>query len=94
MESVPTVDFLYAAAFPCGAIWWLRSEARKSEVQRVYCHGLLMNLGWFVIIPYHLFKTRGWKGLLPVLALVGAYVMSLVMAAIVYVVFLMPPTAI
>jgi hypothetical protein len=48
---------------------------------------MLMNFGWFVIIPYHLFKTRGWKGLLPMLALVGTYVLSIVMASIVYAVF-------
>ena len=88
VEPLPTVEFLYIAAFPCGAIWWFRRETQQSDLQRVYCHGVLMNVGWFVIIPYHLVKTRGWKGLLPVLALVVTYVLSLVMAAIVYFVFL------
>jgi hypothetical protein len=93
VEPLPTFEFLYLGAFPWAAVWWFRSETRKSDVQRVYCHGLLINIGWFVIIPYHLFKTRGWKGLLPVLALVGTWLTSLVMAAIVYAVFLAPPTA-
>ncbi|MFN2406655.1 MAG: hypothetical protein ABR594_11410 [Pyrinomonadaceae bacterium] len=56
-----------------------------------YCHGLLMNIGWFVIIPYHLLKTRGWKGLLPLLVLVASYIGSIVLAAIVYVVLLGGP---
>ena len=91
VEPLPTVEFLYLGAFPWGAIWWFRSETQKSDLQRVYCHGMLMNVGWFVIIPYHLLKTRGWKGLIPLLALVGTYVVSLVMAAIVYGVFLSGP---
>lgn len=91
VEPSPAVEFLYIAAFPWGAIWWFRSETRKSDLQRVYCHGMLMNVGWFVIIPYHLLKTRGWKGLLPLLALVGTYIASLVLAAIVYGVFLAEP---
>jgi hypothetical protein len=87
VEPLPTVEFLYLAAFPWGAIWWFRSETQKSDLQRVYCHGMLMNVGWFVIIPYHLLKTRGWRGLLPLLVLVSTYVGSLVMAAVVYAVF-------
>ena len=91
LEPLPTVEFLYIAAFPWAAISWFRSETQKSDLQRVYCHGMLMNFGWFFIIPYHLFKTRGWKGLLPLLALVGTYVGSLVMSSIVYAVFLGGP---
>jgi hypothetical protein len=87
VEPLPTVEFLYIAAFPWGAIWWFKSETQQSDLRRLYCHGMLMNFGWFVIIPYHLFKTRGWRGFLPMLALVGTYVLSIVMASIVYAVF-------
>jgi hypothetical protein len=88
LEPLPAIEFLYIAAFPWGAISWFKLETQKSDLQRVYCHGMLMNLGWFVILPYYLLKTRGWKGLLPLLALVGTYVLSILMAAIVYAVFL------
>ncbi len=91
VEPLPMAQFLYLAGFACGTVWWLRSETRKSAVTNVYCDGLLMNLGWFVIIPYHLLKTRGWKGLLPVLLLVASYIGSIVMAAIVYIVFMEGP---
>ena len=90
VEPLPTVEFLYIAAFPCGAIWWFRSETQKSDLQRVYCHGIVINYGWFVIIPYHLLKTRGWKGLVPVFALVVTYIAAIMLAWVVYVVFLMP----
>src|SRR6185503_631040 len=74
MEPSPAITFLYFAAFQCAAIWWLRGETRKSAVTPVYCHGVLMTVGWFVIIPYHLCKTRGVRGLWSVLLLVGSYV--------------------
>ena len=86
-EPSPIVEFLYLAGFLCAAIWWLRSETRRSAVTPVYCHGLLMNVGWFVIFPYHLLKTRGAKGLLPLALLFGSFVLSQIAAAAVYIAF-------
>jgi len=84
VELSADVQFLYAAAFSCGAIWWLRSDACRSAITPLYCHGVLMGLGWFVIIPYHLLTTRGAKGFLPLLLLAGSFVLAQVAAAIVY----------
>jgi len=84
-ELSAEVRFLYEAAFLCGAIWWLRSDKRRSAITPIYCQGLLVGLGWFVIIPYHLLKTRGAKGLLPLLLLAGSLVSGLIAAVIVYV---------
>ena len=83
-ELSPVVELLYAAAFPCGAIWWLRSDTRYSAVKPIYCQGMLMGAGWFVIIPYHLLKTRGAKGLLPLLLLAGSFVSAPIAAMLVY----------
>lgn len=84
MERLPTVDFLYYGAFPCGVVWWLRAEKRKSAVSALYCEGLLVYYAWAVIIPYQLLKTRGVKGLLPLLALFASYFGAIILAAIVY----------
>lgn len=84
IEPSASVEFLYAAAFPCAAIWWLRSDAHKSAITPMYCHGVLMGLGWFAMIPYHLLKTRGLKGLLPLLLLVGGFFAAPILAAVVY----------
>jgi hypothetical protein len=92
-EPSALVEFLYIAGFLCAAIWWLRSETRRSAVTPVYCHGLLMNVGWFVMLPYHLLKTRGAKGLLPLLLLIGSYVLSQIAAAVVYIALIGGPTA-
>ena len=43
-----------------------------------------MGFGWFVTIPYHLLKTRGVSGLLPLLLLIGSFVLAQLSAAVVY----------
>ena len=86
VEPLPTFEFLYQAAFLCGVVWWLRAEAKSSAVKPIYCQGLLVSIGWLIIIPYHLLKTRGVKGLIPLFALIGALVVSQVIASVVYVV--------
>ena len=88
MEPLPTVEFLYSGVFICGVIWWLQAEPARSAVNPIYCSGLLVGTGWFFIIPYHLLKTRGWKGLIPLFALIGSFLAAHVLALIVYVVFL------
>ena len=93
IEPSASTEFLYVAGFPCAAIWWLRGDTSKSAATPVYCHGLLMTVGWFVIIPYHLFKTRGVRGLLPLLLLIGSYVLSQLAAAVVYIALIGGPTA-
>lgn len=84
VEPSPTVEFLYAAAFPCAVVWWLKSEARGSAVVPVYCPGLLLGLGWLFVIPYHLLQTRGVRGLLPLLALIASFLVAQLLAVIVY----------
>ena len=88
IEPLPTFEFLYTAAFVCGVVWWLNAEVKRSAVKPIYCAGLLVGIGWFVIIPYHLFKTRGLRGALPLLALIGSFVAAHLLAIVVYFLFL------
>ena len=92
MERLPTVEALYIAALPCGIVWWFRSERRKSAVTNVYCEGVIIYYAFVFTVPYHLLKTRGLKGLLPLLALVGSYVGSQVLATFLYFAFVVDPT--
>lgn len=84
IEPLPAFEFLYTAAFLCGVVWWLRDEAKNSAVKRVYCEGLLVSMGWVVIIPYHLLKTRGIKGLIPLFALIAAFIVPLILVVVVH----------
>jgi hypothetical protein len=84
LEPAPAFEFLYSAAYVCAVVWWLRAEAKSSPVARTYCEGMLVGLGWIIIIPYHLLKTRGVKGLIPLFALIGTFVVSQVLATVLY----------
>ena len=84
LEPSPTFEFLETAAFVCGVVWWLRAEAQTSTVKRFYCLGLLVGVGWIIIVPYHLIKTRGVRGLIPLLALIASFVAAYLLAAVVY----------
>lgn len=87
IEPSPTVEFLYTAAFLCGVVWWLNAETGRSAVKPVYCRGLLVAAGWLIIIPYHLLKTRGVKGVIPLVALAGSFVIAQISGVVVYQLF-------
>ena len=84
IEPLPTFEFLYNGAFLCGVVWWLRAESKSSPVTRTYCEGLLVGIGWLFIIPYHLLKTRGVKGLIPLFALIATFVASQMLLVVIY----------
>jgi hypothetical protein len=76
MELLPAVEFLYYAAFLCGVGWWIRGENRKHGIGSFYCDGVLIANGWLLLIPYYLWKTRGVRGFIPLLALIVVFVVA------------------
>ncbi|HET9479670.1 MAG TPA: hypothetical protein VFO72_10010 [Pyrinomonadaceae bacterium] len=84
VEPSPAVEFLYIGASACASVWWLKSETRHSAAKSVYCKGLLVGAYWPLVLPYHLLKTRGWKGLLPLLLLIASYLFSQVLVFALY----------
>ena len=86
LEPPPGLEFLYTAIFLCGVVWWLRAESQSSAVKQLYCAGLLAYTAWPIIIPYHLLKTRGVRGLLPLLALIATFISARILATIIYLV--------
>ncbi len=84
IEPSPTFEFLYSVAFLCALVWWLKAEPRASAVKLFYCLGMLVGAGWAIIIPYHLFKTRGVRALIPLSALLGSFLAAQILAALVY----------
>jgi len=84
LDPPPSLEFLYTAIFVCGVVWWLRAEIQSSAVTRLYCAGLLVYTAWPIIIPYHLLKTRGLRGLLPLFALIGTFVSARILATVIY----------
>jgi hypothetical protein len=86
-KPLPSFEFLYLAMFLCGVVWWLRAETRDSPVTQLYCTGLFAITAWPIIIAYHLLKTRGVKGLIPLFALIATFVFSKVLGAVIFLSF-------
>ena len=84
MEPLPTFEFLYQGAFLCGVVWWLKAEAQSSPIKDIYCAGMLVGAAWPIIIPYHLLKTRGIRGLLPLFGLIATFVFAKLLASVIY----------
>ena len=84
LEPLPSLEFLYSATFLCGYVWLLKTEARTYALKPVYCLGLLVGVGWIIMIPYHFFKTRGAKGLIPLVALIGSFLAAHLLVLLVY----------
>jgi len=73
LEPLPLFQFLYTYAFLCGVVWFLKAESDRSAAARAYCPGVTIGIGWLFLLPYHLLKSRGVRGLIPLFALVGTY---------------------
>jgi hypothetical protein len=83
-EPSQLLRLIYIGMFPCAAIWWLKADGHRSTVTALYCQGLFMNIAWFALIPYHVLKTRGARGLLPLLLLVGSFMTARIAAMVIY----------
>jgi hypothetical protein len=83
MESA-ALDFLYQAGLLWSLVWWLKADGQRRGVRQVYCLGMLTMVGGFILLPYHLFKTRGGAGLLLILVFFGALIASGVVSLVVY----------
>ncbi len=53
--------------------WWIRDDSRRVGVRWPLDLGMFLFAAWPVIIPYHLFKTRGLRGSVGVLAFIGIH---------------------
>jgi hypothetical protein len=49
--------------------------------------GMFLYIGWFFIVPYYLFKTRGVQAMIGIASFVGVFMAGWLSAAAVIVVF-------
>lgn len=82
-EPLPTFEFLYQFGFVCGIVWFFKAEAERSAAAHAYCPGVTIGMGWFFLLPYHLLKSRGARGLIPLFALVGLWLALQILSGIV-----------
>lgn len=80
-------NFWYSLAFYWAIGWWFINDSRKHDVKWVDMYmdtGMLLYIAWIFIIPYFLFKTRGWKALYTIGLLLGTYFGAYIAGVVIY----------
>lgn len=75
-EVPDSTNLLANLVFALILTWWVRADRRERRFDAAYEFDALFLFLWFVILPYYLFRTRRFKGIL--------------MAASFYVLFITP----
>ncbi len=70
--------------------WWLMDDSRKRGIRWVMDLGMFLYIAWILVLPYHLFKTRGWSGILPILFFILSAMLGTGIAVFVWSVFMAP----
>jgi len=79
-ESQLAYNFVICVVFA----YWLERDTRQTRVMRVWDRAWFFAIGWPVVVPYYLVKTRGTRGGLSViLAWVGVYAIAHIAAIMV-----------
>ena len=86
-EPLPTFEFLYQFGFFCGIVWFFKAESERSAAAHAYCPGVTICMVWPFLLPYHLLKSRGVRGLIPLFALVAIWLALQVLTGIVNVMY-------
>ena len=64
--------------------WWLERDSRERGVALFYCRGVILSVAWPLVLPVYLYRTRGVKGLLHILAFAGAYVAANLLGLLIF----------
>ena len=67
----------------CGA-YWLHADNRRLGIPEVIDQGWFAYLAWPVMLPYHLFKTRGSRGGWVLVGLVGLFAATYLLSLLVF----------
>lgn len=65
-------EFLSPFAFLGFLSWWLMEDSRRNAIRWPMDMGMFLQAAWLLIVPYHLFKTRGIRAIVYALLLLLA----------------------
>jgi hypothetical protein len=87
LEAPAAFEVLYAIAFLWLVWWWLVTDSKVTGVTWPMDLGMFLSIGWVLVLPYYLFKTRGIKAMIGIASFLGVCVAAWSSAAIIIVVF-------
>ena|SRR5437763_1469689 len=75
-EISPIMRILAYLGFPTLMTYWLRKDGRINETWSVWDFGFFIYMAWPIVVPYHLVRTRRLRGLLPIAAFLGTFIIT------------------
>jgi hypothetical protein len=76
--------FLIYGGFGVAVAWWIHADARRLGKREIVDQGWFTYIAWPLVLPYHLFKTRGSRGAVTLVGLVGLYLVTYAIGLVVY----------
>jgi hypothetical protein len=73
----PAVDLARRLAFPVILALWVASDAQVRHRSLCYDFDTFVFFAWPVMVPYYLFRTRGSRAFVTLLAFVGIYLAAM-----------------
>ena len=73
VEPSSSFLLLYYLGAALVVTYWILADSRRLGVPTSMDQGWFLIAGWPIGLPYHLFKTRRWKGAVTLAGLVGLY---------------------
>jgi hypothetical protein len=72
---------LYFILFGLFLTWWVRIDRRARGFGAPYDFDYFVFFAWPLMVPYYLYRTRGWKGILFGVGMCGLCIAPYVVAA-------------
>ena len=79
-------NFWYVLAFYWALGWWFITDSRKHGAGWAGGYmdmGMFLYIAWIFLVPYYLFKTRGWKALYTLMLFLGISIGAYIVGAII-----------
>ena len=74
-EMGPLGALLLPLALQLGIVFWLHRDMRQRFYRPAFDSRTFLFVAWPVVGPYYLFRTRGWKAIVPI----GAFILVLIL---------------
>ena len=85
--SLPYSYLLYVAHVSI-LWWWLKEDSKKTGDTWPMDLGYFIYLAWLALIPYHLFRTRGFRGFIGIFGYVGSIIAGWLAAVLIVQIYL------
>ena len=76
LEPSAPFNLLHALGYVYVLGYWLLHDSRRHELSGICDLGLWLLLAWPLLLPYHLFKTRGVRALIPILLFCAVFCLA------------------